>query len=296
MRSLRVSILAVFFAATAANAQTTGTQANPRGIETFRFGASVPVWDCSFTGVARDAAIDTVYVPRGAQFVYVNDAASADRALAVIQFLFWSDTSWQYRRLNVEIADPATLTTRASEPRSAATEQRYPTDRMRRRTFCIEKQIFDRTATRIYERWSWDFAAGILLLPIKLRGGGGRDFDFSKDVTLGTVAGPRWRIHRERELFVSALVGAGITAVTLDAENTRGVLTQATDRAAVTITTGVMVEMNRFQIGVMTGWDHISNPNQHDWEYQGHRWLSLGLGYTLLSAPPSQPATGKQGP
>jgi hypothetical protein len=79
--------------------------------------------------------------------------------------------------------------------------------------------------------------------------------------------------------------------VTLDSANTLGAVRQSTDRAAVTLTAGAMLEINRFQMGLMFGRDRISNPNQSDWRYHGKRWLSLGLGYALLSAPPATPAT-----
>jgi hypothetical protein len=299
MNSRLLVYVGAFAWAAGAQAQTSPTTTTPTRIETYRFGASVPVQECSFeTGVSdptdrtRETGVSdptdrtrTIDAPNGARFAYVGDAAVNGRARVILQFLQWPDTSYRYRRFNVE------LTPAAEQRLAAAAERISPADIARTRTFCVDKEIFNRTSTRVYRRFSWDLAAGVLLLPIKLRGGGSRDFDFSKDVTLGTVAGPRWRIHSQRDVFVSVLGGAGITAVTLDAENTAGVVTEATDRAAVTVTTGVMFEVNRFQLGLMVGWDQISNPNQQNWEYQGHRWLSLGLGYTLLSAPPSQPAT-----
>jgi hypothetical protein len=52
-----------------------------------------------------------------------------------------------------------------------------------------------------------------------------------------------------------------------------------------------MLEFERFQIGLLFGTDLISNPNQNDWAYQGKPWLSIGLGYSLLTAPANSPAT-----
>jgi hypothetical protein len=303
--------IAMLTVAVALEAQAVPATAESEGIKTYRFGVSVPVRECSIgSGIFRPNTQE-VSAPNGARFAYVGEAAVDNRAHVIIQFLQWTDNA-EYTRFNVDLTDAAeqriasatalratissldTAAARRARLAAAAAERITFVDIDRTRTFCVDKAIFDRTATRVYDRFSWDLAAGILLLPIKLRGGGSRDFDFSKDVTLGTVAGPRWRVHSQRDVFVSALVGAGITAVTLNSENTGGIVTEATDRAAVTITTGVMVEVNRFQLGLMLGWDHISNPNQNNWEYQGHRWLALGLGYTLLSAPPSQPAGGKQ--
>jgi hypothetical protein len=247
---------------------------------TYRFNVSVPVSECTFAGVPLRQGEE--YAPVGAQFAYIHDqsvptsGSSAGRTVAVIQFLRWDPKR-----------DPELFTTF----NAATAEPSAPT-----KTFCVDKNYFDRTVSRTYAsgRQSWDLAAGVLLLPIKMRlGGEGRPFDFSRDVTLGTVVGPRWRLSPTRSAFLSVLGGAGITAVTLNASSTGGVVTENTDRAAVTLTAGSMLEVNRFQVGILLGVDRISNPNQTDWLYQGKPWLSIGLGYSLLSAPPSTPATSQ---
>jgi hypothetical protein len=268
----RLTIIGLLFVAGSVHAQ--GREA-ATPMETYRFNVSVPIAECTFYGVTptgTPAGGVQEYAPAGSRFTYLNDAAQANVARVVFQFLTYKDQDLQLR----------------FNARKTATDS-VP------RTFCVDKAIFDRTTTRVYDPWSWDLAAGVLLLPIKMRlGGGGRAFDFSKDVTLGTVAGPRWRLDSERELFISALVGAGLTAVTLDSASTGGVIRGSTDRAAVTLTAGTMLEINRFQLGIMVGSDRISNPNQSDWRYHGKPWLAVGLGYTLLSAPPKAADRGQQ--
>jgi hypothetical protein len=252
----------------------------PRGTDlpTYRFGPSVPIVECDFDGVegsTRELA------PPGSEFFVVNEvprpavAGQTASSVIVLQFLSWKPGSPKHARFNVNAADALSPTL----------------------TWCAHRSVFNRFATRIYETGfrSWDLAAGVLLLPIKMRlGGDGRNFDFSRDVTLGTVVGPRIRLTPRREVHLSGLVGAGVTAVTLNSENTAGALTGATDRAAVTLTGGLMLEVQRFQVGIMYGVDRISQPNQTDWAYQGKPWLSIGLGYTLLSAAPQSPASGQQ--
>lgn len=287
----------------------TNTEPTRTGIKTYRFGAAVPVRECSFAGGNLGAELTAPY---GAKFAHVGDRVVENTAYALIQFLPWSENNHLYERFNV-VLTPEAIARRANaavlraetrglasteaeqKRRQADAEARIRSeDVLRTRTFCVVNSIFDRTATQVYQKFVTDLAVGVLVLPIKMRGGGSRDFDFSKDLTIGTVAGPRLRIASERDAFVSLLFGAGITAVTLDDENTGGAISEPTDRAAVTLTTGLMFELNRFQIGVMVGWDQISNPNQYDWEYQGHRWLSIGLGYTLLSTAPNSPAQGQK--
>jgi hypothetical protein len=263
--------MAVLLSASLSHAQTTAPE--PDRLATYQFDVSVPVKECDYAG---DTGGNTDrYPPAGAKFMLIEEIERGGKNLATIQFLHWGSTTENYRTFNVDTnSDPD-----------------------RPRIFCVDRGIFRRTASRIYE-WGWasrDLAAGILLLPIKMRfGGSDRDFDFSKDVTVGTVVGPRFRMSPRRDAYASFLVGAGLTAVTLDSTNTHGVIKQSTDRPAVTLSLGPMVEMNRFQIGAMWGWDFISRSRQSNWRYQGRPWLAIGLGYTILSAPASAPASNNK--
>lgn len=244
-------------------------------LPTYRFNVSVPAVRCTIDG--QRVGTDTTYTPIGAKFVYIRDLIptipppGTPKSVVVFQFLDWHDTTPEFAALN-------------------ALESNKAGDRYGRKTYCVDKTIVDRTTERTYAwgRPSWDLAAGVLLLPIKMRLG---DFDFSRDVTIGTVVGPRWRLSPTRNVFLSLLGGAGIAAVTLDSGSTNGAVRESTDRAAVAITFGPMLEINSFQMGLLFGWDRISNPNRDDWVHHGKPWVSLGLGYSLLRAPPNAPAT-----
>lgn len=256
------------------HAQAAATEKLP----TYRFNAAVPVYECDFQGEpASGDRTETLDAPVNAQFFYIrevpveDDGAEPDGSVVVLQFLNW-------------VRDPV---------KRAAFNESRERGVAGRKTFCVDKTIFDLTTERTYDKgWSsWDLAAGVMLLPIKMRpGGDGRGFAFSRDVTIGTVAGPRWRLSATRDLFMSLVGGAGIAAVSLDSASTAGKVKETTDRAAVALALGTMVEVNRFQIGLLFGWDRISDPNQNDWIYQGKRWISLGLGYSLLRAPADSPS------
>lgn len=248
--------------------------ATEQKLPTYRFNVSVPVVRCTLEGAS--IGVDISHPPVGSKFVYIRDFISAPqggtpKSLVVLQFLDWNDTTEKFRTFN-------------------ALEGTKSTDRHGRKTFCVDKTIFDRTTERTYAwgRPSWDLAAGVLLLPIKMRL---NEFDFSRDVTLGTVVGPRWRLSPTRNVFLSFLGGAGVAAVTLDSGSTSGVVRESTDRAAVTLTLGPRLEINSFQMGLLLGWDLISNPNRSDWIHHGKPWISLGLGYSLLRPAPNAPAT-----
>ncbi|MDQ3516736.1 MAG: hypothetical protein M3403_08210, partial [Gemmatimonadota bacterium] len=189
-------------------------------LATYRFNVSVPVRECTFVGVLSGSEINT---PVGAQFIYIDTVSAAgaevDPAppLVVIQFLEWK-------------GDTAKRTLFNTDTRGHSLGGR--------KTFCVAKAIFDRTTERTYAtRWtSRDLAAGVLILPIKMRlSGEDHNFSFSKDVSIGTVAGTRWRLSKTRDVFLSfPLIGAGIAAVTLDSASTHGKVRESIDRAAVT--------------------------------------------------------------
>ena len=275
---LGISVLALLVASAAQLHAQAEVAATGVGL-TYRFDAAVPVVECRLDGSNMQSAV--VQAPPYSQFVFLGNrqgravGATDPVTVAVIQFLAWNDTTQLYRTFNADPADPI----------------------RQRKTFCVAQSHFQELTTRTYD-WgpsSWDLAAGVLLLPIKMRlGGSKRPFDFSRDVTIGTVMGVRWRTSPTREAYLSLLGGAGISAVTLNAENTGGKVAESTDRAAVTLAAGLMVEINRFQFGLMMGTDRISNPNQSDWVYHGKRWLSIGLGYSLLNAPAEAPAENGQ--
>lgn len=276
MRQLVAVPLAMVAIAATAVAQDSPTQEK---LLTYRFNVSVPVTRCTFDGQPEDDATPT-YAPGGSQFVYIRDLvpspapAAGAKSVVVLQFLDWEDPA-KFALFN------------------AMDVSNNMTAEIGRKTFCVDKTIVDRTTERTYAwGWSsWDLAAGVLLLPIKMRIS---NFDFSRDVTIGTVFGPRWRLSPTRNVFLSFLAGAGIAAVQLDSASTGGVVRQPTDRAAVTLALGPMLEMNGFQVGALLDWDRISNAKRDQWAYQGKPWLSLGLGYSLLRAAPDAPATGQK--
>lgn len=234
-------------------------------VETYAFAVAVPVRTCSFDG---EAASTLTTPPDRAKFLVLGPAKGRDSV--VIQFLNWKEGNPNRALLNFT-----------------------NTDETVRRYYCMPRTFIERFAERTYDTWrsSAELTAGALLLPVKLRPGkDSAGFDFSKDVTFGTAAGVRMRLSDHRAIYGSWLIGAGISSATLSPATTNKVVTQSTERAAFTWTTGLMLEVDRFQFGGFVGQDRISQPNQADWIYQGRTWLALGLGYSLLSTPPATPS------
>jgi hypothetical protein len=280
-----VALFAALSAGKAAMAQ------DSTGVKTYRFDAAVPVQPCnwdggSVSGQTLDAA------PSGAQFRVLKEISAGSVAgvtgpRLLIQFLRWrgDDTSELNQRLHFAREGAAVWSQGSVRPVGS---------------FCVLKGDVEALATRTYAtlyrtyyvvprgfKRATSLTSGLLVLPIKVRpAGAGRPFDFSRDITLGTVAGPRMRLSPTAPMFLDALLGVGITSTRLDPNSTRDQVETPVDRAALTWTFGLMFEVNSFQFGLHTGKDYISNPNQRDWVYQGKRWYAIGLGYNLLSSAP----------
>lgn len=126
-----------------------------------------------------------------------------------------------------------------------------------------------------------DFTMGTVLIPLKLRS---KPFTFSPSITLGPAAGARFRLSPyTTHNFFNILGSFGITHLPLDSIQTQGVINQTSDRAAVTLSLGSVFEFSNAQIGIFIGWDYVSDNELLRWRYQGKPWLSIGLGYSILS-------------
>jgi hypothetical protein len=125
------------------------------------------------------------------------------------------------------------------------------------------------------------FTAGTVIIPFKLRV---QKFDFSKDVTLGPAIAVRFRISCYKPHYVSLMGGVGITSVTLDRNTTDGIVEEGTEVPALTPSIGLVFELNNtVQTGLFCGWDYVSHNEQFNFIYHGKTWISIGLGYTLIS-------------
>jgi len=141
---------------------------------------------------------------------------------------------------------------------------------------------FERIAIPYYFRNSKPlFTCGTVLLPIKMRF---KEFDFSKDFTLGPVFGLRWRISKLRQNHINLLAGIGVTSFSLDSLSTEGGVSNVSERAGITPSIGVVFSFdNIMQVGLFVGKDYVSQKEDISWKYQGKTWLSVGIGFTMLT-------------
>ncbi len=146
------------------------------------------------------------------------------------------------------------------------------------RYFIIPKTDLVFYAIKIVNKCSATYGAAVLPFKYRPQFGG----DFSKDVALSNLGGIRFSTRTGR-LSGSFVIGIGISSVTLDSLNTNGGVLDASEKAAISFPVGLVVQFERLQIGLFTGWDRISRSDVHGWTYQAKPWFALGIGFSIFS-------------
>ncbi|MBX2980482.1 MAG: hypothetical protein KF905_14435 [Flavobacteriales bacterium] len=144
--------------------------------------------------------------------------------------------------------------------------------------FKLEKKALSVCTEPLYARFSP--LVGASVLPFKLRPQTG---EFTKDITLSGMGGVKIRPWRKNSFSIGALLGVGITSISLDSLNTEGRVTQPSDRSAITMSTGLVMQWERLQVGLFMGWDHLNKSDRRLWTHQGCHWLALGIGVSIFS-------------
>jgi hypothetical protein len=150
----------------------------------------------------------------------------------------------------------------------------------------IKKNDFQKlTLIPIYST-AWkrvSFSSGQLTIPFKLRfKTGGQQFSMTTDVTLGAYAGIKKRISKRQNYYLTLPIVAGLTFINVN-NNTTSTTSSTTSGVypGWTLASGLIVQLNSFNIGVITGWDFASQVG-NTWIYQGKEWVSFGIGYSFL--------------
>lgn len=126
------------------------------------------------------------------------------------------------------------------------------------------------------------FTLGSIITPLKIRFS---PFDFSKDFGIGTTFGIKYTKSDYAPISFSALVGLGVTGITLDSFYTAGKIKNRQEALAFTPSIGIMLEFGNAQVGVFTGIDMLSssNPLFDQFIYKNKPWISVGLGYSIFT-------------
>lgn len=121
------------------------------------------------------------------------------------------------------------------------------------------------------------------------------------DASLGGYLALRWRVNSKRDFFVNAVASAGLSLLPVGAtqQTETGTDTSAnTTRTSNTVpgitwSGGMVVELDSFQIGVLSGRDYASGEAGRLWAYNTEQWYALSIGYTFFGTGSDEPIAKK---
>jgi hypothetical protein len=254
MKTIYFLFLGILFFSTTLQAQVPSIPIDTTIGYHYKVIVELPLYRCNLLGVETDSSMHEA--PIGATFTHIGNSGNN----VIIRFWKWSDDD-----VNVI---PYNFTDSTKKQKSY---------------FLMNKTDFMmKTKQRYSKRPS--LTIGTAAVPFKLRS---NPFQFSTDVTLGTVAGVKVRMNPYTdENFYNFLVGFGLSNVNLDSTSTGGNINQNStvqNTASFTLSAGGVLEFSGVQIGIFVGWDFINNNDKIQWSYHGKPWVSIGLGYSLFT-------------
>lgn len=128
------------------------------------------------------------------------------------------------------------------------------------------------------------FSYGIVTMPYKIRFGNKADkyFQFSSNYNIGGTAGARFALPSRTMQSISLLGGISLSSFEVDSATTHGYQQNKITAAALTPLAGVVYEYERYQVGILAGWDILPGELGRKWQYQGNTFMAVGLGVALF--------------
>jgi hypothetical protein len=134
-------------------------------------------------------------------------------------------------------------------------------------------------------RYSTKMASGFMTIPFKLRPAQDSvNFNMTTDITLGAYIGIKKRISRQGNNFIVLPVTLGLSYINVGNNETSNVNTENNSSVVPgwTWSTGIVFDLNGFNIGFVLGQDFASGIGQ-DWLYNKKLWYSFSIGYSFFS-------------
>jgi hypothetical protein len=162
--------------------------------------------------------------------------------------------------------------------------------------FWIQKHKFQKYQDQGYIKKSYHIKyqaayGASLSIPFKIRPETrGKNMKITPEISLGGYIGGRVRLSKYRPVYLYIpVLTAGITTIGINSNNVidESVTTSSdeTDDGLVfarTFSVGTFVELNKFQMGVVCGWDRPGGEIATDWIYKDRLWYSFNIGYNFL--------------
>jgi hypothetical protein len=275
MKTINLLVLLTFYNFIVPFAQD--RQLNP----TRRLSTFTAIYECTVKGENSNLS-DPMIAQAGALFDSIGVKEIGSTKYFIIKFLVYTGNPKLQSTYNLKIAVDSLSKYNGADLWNQTELHKF---------FLISESDFLGKSISFIKESTVSMTYGALTIPIKLRFESGKIYDSSKDLTLGSVAGIRFKPQCMKGNSLVGYFGLGITSVSLDSSNTFGEITGVSDRSAITLTSGIMFESRKgIQVGITAGWDYIGRKEQIDWVNNGNLWLGFGVGFSLFSESKPVPA------
>ena len=142
-----------------------------------------------------------------------------------------------------------------------------------------------RARTKKAKPWhGMQFTGGQLTLPFKIRPKAETNsFRLTTDVTVGAFVGLTKRLSLQKEYRLIIPLAAGLTFININDSNTSLdlALQEAEVVPGLTWSTGIILELDKYSLGLMVGKDYASEVG-NQWNYHRKIWWSFGIGFAFF--------------
>ncbi len=149
--------------------------------------------------------------------------------------------------------------------------------------FIIEDNIVDLNKQKTIR-----LVTGTLLAPIKIRPdksvkGENIPWELSTDITLGQYLGFRFPVSQKNPFYITVpTITLGTSLLSINSSNTNPE-SESSTTLGLTWSTGIILDLNGFNIGFLWGKDYAPGTSGVNWIYNKENWFSIGFGINLTS-------------
>lgn len=156
--------------------------------------------------------------------------------------------------------------------------------------FYLSHDNYDDYAERYPDKGSFNVGASTSLIKMrpgrkKLLPDGTRIYsEFGNDFNIGFSAGWKYTPNRKRDFSHSGVVSLSFSSVKVTPYTTKNFLETESSQACVTMSAGYILEYQKFQVSIFSGYDIMSGEVGKNWIYRNRPWIALGFGYQIFVA------------
>lgn len=152
-------------------------------------------------------------------------------------------------------------------------------------TYFVEKGKLN----TVHKQKNGSLVSGTLLAPIKIRPEKKIDatntvpWELSTDITLGQYIGYRFPLSKINPYYLTVpTLTLGTSLLSINSSNTAP-KSETSTTLGLTWSTGIILDLNGFNIGFLLGKDYAPGKAGKDWIYNEEIWFSIGFGINLTS-------------